>query len=141
MTANTPFKILFANLSATEKEPERMVMSYATRNSAIHITAAGTGDMFAGIYERLDIMADQSTAATIRLPQTEVTDLSFAASDKKNNSSTSTNNEPLISRPIKTKRNTVLRQQDPQVGNLETKLASPQNWQSMVYLFVADDQA
>lgn len=60
-----------------ETLPKAMVTSYATRISVINIAVAGT--MASGICDSLDVLVVQATAAHIRKPRKEATDLSFPA--------------------------------------------------------------
>lgn len=61
--------------------------------------------MNARIDEFLDFIVNKATAALIRQPQTEVTDLSFVAQNEAITDSTPTNQELLKSRSVKSKTN------------------------------------
>lgn len=96
MLANKPFKILTHYFSTGEKKlPKEMKISYAIRISVIRLAVTGT--MAVEICESLNLMTDQAMDAPIRQPQALVTDLSFAAPDKKIIISTPTNQKSLLS--------------------------------------------
>lgn len=125
MAANKPLEISLFNYFAVEKKfPKKVDTRYATKRSNIHLAATRT--TVAEICASLNLMVYQATAASIRLPRTEVTDLSLAAPDEEISNSTTTNQESLLSRPVKTKLGFAPRQQDPRVCPLKTKSASPQ---------------
>lgn len=116
-----------------------MVISYATKSPVIQL--AVTGNMAAEMYESLNSMINQDTAAIIRQPLTKVPDRRFAASDEEITISTPTGQESLLSQSVKTVQGSAARQQDPQFGTLQNKLASTQNWQSMVDLYLLEEKA
>lgn len=135
--ANKLLKILLANFFAVEKTfSTGMVISYATRASVAHL--ADTGVRVTGICDFLKLFVNQATAASIRQLQTKVADLGFAASDENLNNSMFINHESLLSRLIRIKRGPDLRQQDPQASTFECKFALPQDWQSVLDLFLVE---
>lgn len=83
--------------------------------------------MAAEICESLNWIVVQTMAATIRQLQTEVTDLSFVASDGEIPSSAQMSQKSLLSWAVKTKNGPTPRQMDSQVGNFETESTSSQN--------------
>lgn len=111
-----------------------MTISYARRNPGVRFAVAGT--MVAGIFDSLSLMVEQTTTASIRQPQTEFSDLRFAASDVEITNSSSTSQNAILLRPVKTELGPAPWQQVPKVGNLENKAASAQTCQSMVDHFL-----
>lgn len=86
-------------------------------------------------------MLDKATAVSILRPQTDITELSFAAPDERISNSKLTDQEPLLTRPMKTKHGPDPRQQDVEVGNLEKKVVLPRDWQRMANLSLIEDEA
>lgn len=112
MAVNSPFGILSNSFSAFEKKVlNRMFTTYATRITAIHLTV--TGSMAAEMCESLNSMVDLETAATILQPQTKVTGLSFAATDKETTNATPTIQKSRLLRSFETKHGLAPWQQSP----------------------------
>lgn len=62
--AKNPFEILLSNFSAVERKlPNGVVISYAWKNSFIHLTVTDT--IVGGVSESLNSMVDQGMAAII----------------------------------------------------------------------------
>lgn len=104
-----------------------MVIIYATRSAVMHLAITGT--TVTRIRESLDLMADQTTDASKRRQRINVTDLGLVAPDEEIVNSTPIDQELLSLKLYKTKLGPASKQQDPQVGKLETKPALPQDWQ------------
>lgn len=115
-----------------------MIIDYATKRLAIHLTITGT--MAARICECLPILEDQATAAQILQSQTKVTELSIAASNTKISNFMPNNQDLLLSRPVKTKHGLSPKQPGPQVRNYGTQLLSPHKLQSAVDLHLPMDK-
>lgn len=128
VAANKPFENIWTSFSAVEKKsPKGMVIRYATRRSVIYLIV--TGEMVAGTCDSIDLVVDQATTGTIRPHRAKVTDLSFVAPSEKFRSSSPTNQEPRLLRLVMKKQGPDPWQQDPHVGSLEFKLASPRDWE------------
>lgn len=97
--------------------------------------------MAAGICEPLNLMVVQPTAATVRRPQTDIIDLSFAAPDEETSISTPTIQNLFQVRPVKTKYGPAPGQQDFQIRNHEKITTSPQGFQSMTGLYLVENKA
>lgn len=78
-----------------------MVISVTTKITAIHFAVFRT--IPAGICHSLNSTVDRDTAATIRQPETEETDLSFAALDGYITNFTPTSQESLLLRHAENK--------------------------------------
>lgn len=115
-----------------------MVISYATMSLVFHLIV--TGITVNDICEALNLKVNRGTAARVRQPRVKTTDPNVAAPDKKISSYTFTYQKSLLSRPVKTKHGPDPGQQNPQVGSLESIIAPPQDWQSLVDLSVFDDK-
>lgn len=90
MVTNEPFDILFTNFPVVEKELDlEMVIDYATTSPFIHLAVTGTV-VDDGIRESITLMVDQTRAATMRQPESNVTDLRIKAPGEKTQQSTST---------------------------------------------------
>lgn len=140
VAANKHFEILLANVSTLEnKIPQEMVVSHATRSPATRLVATGTTT--ARICESLILMVYQSIAVPIWQTRTEVTDLNFVAPDLDITNYTLTNQNSLLSQLVRSKRDNNPRQQNLQVGTLENKTVSTQEWKSMVYLSLVKNKA
>lgn len=85
-----------------------MVISYATNSQDVYLAVTGT--MTAEICEILNLMVNLATATTLQKPQTNLTDLSFAASDEEITNSSLNNKQLPLLRLIKTKFGPPLRQ-------------------------------
>lgn len=103
VVASKPIESLLTNFSAVEKKLfKKMVISNAKKSPVIHLTV--TDDVATGTCKSLNLMVKQATAAPSQHLQTEATDLSFSHDNKKTPNSMPANQEPLLSRPVKTKR-------------------------------------
>lgn len=139
VAANNPLETISTNFSAVERKlSKRRVTGYATSSPAIY--SAASGSMVTGICESLDLMLEQTTAATIQQPQRNVTNLSFAATDEEIIYFTSSSPRTLLLQPVKTKRGLAPRQQHVQISKLEHMAALRQDWQSMVELSPVEDK-
>lgn len=113
-----------------------MIINYPTKSLIVHLAVIDAMDAVTCDY--LNLMVKQATTAPIwnRIHWSEL-----AAPDEGITTSTFTNQEVLLSRPVKTAISLSLRQPDPQVGNLKNKAAPPQEYELMVDLSLVGDKA
>lgn len=117
----------------------KIVISYVTRSPAIFLGLTGT--VAAVKCESLSLMVKKAPSAAIRQSQTKLTDLSFDGGDENILSSIPISRSSLLWRQIKTKPGPASKQHDSQVNNVESKLASLQDWQLLGNLSVVPNNA
>lgn len=116
-----------------------IVVSYARRSLLIRLAVRGT--MAAKTCKYLNFLVDQATTTTIRQPPTKVTIPRFVAPDGEITIFTPTGSESISSLPTKPELGPASRKYDSQVGSLVSKSTPPQDWQSMLNLFLLEEKA
>lgn len=101
-----------------------MVISYAARRSGTH--SATTGKMASVMCAPSELVVSRATGASVKQPQSEITNLSFAALNERITNYMPTSHESFLSQPVKAEHVSATGQQDLQVENPKTKPASPQ---------------